>query len=124
MISVNEVYSDSVKVSWSPPLPEYQNGEITGYNITVTATNSGTAFTIFTATNSTVVRSLTPFTTYTLSVAAVTNAGIGPYSTASTVVTREAGMLNYMKLFICITLAWYILYISSSHQPTRTSKCN
>lgn len=43
-------------------------------------------------TNSTVIRSLAPFTTYSYSVAAVTIAGIGPYSSISTVLTDEAGM--------------------------------
>lgn len=100
MISVSEVYSDSVDLSWSPPPPEYHNGEITGYNVTVTATTSGVTFTIFSAINSTIIRSLTPFTTYTYSVAAVTRGGIGPYSTAGILVTSEAGKLMIMCSYL------------------------
>lgn len=94
-ISIDAVYPESVYLSWRPPLPEFHNGEITGYNLTFTATNPEEILSIFSASNSTEMRSLKPFTTYTTTVAAVTHAGIGPYSTAVTFMTDEAGRSSY-----------------------------
>ena len=102
-VTVDEIYPDSVELSWSPPPPQNHNGEITGYNTTVTATNSGITFTVFSVANSTVVGSLTPFTTYIYSVAAVTNAGTGPFSSPNTVTTAETGTLgkSQFKSIVC-----------------------
>ena len=77
---------------------ENHNGELIGYNISVTAVVSGETFTLFSATNATVIDSLTPFTTYSYSVAAVTIAGVGPYSSIGTVLTDEAGTCAWRKL--------------------------
>ena len=71
-ISIDDINSDSIHLSWRPPSPEYHNGDITGYNVTFAATNSEEVFTTFSATNSTRITSLNPFTTYTISTAAVT----------------------------------------------------
>ena len=84
--------SDSFTVCWMAPPPQHHNGEITGYNVSVTTTTTGETFTIFSVTNSTTIGSLSPYTTYNYMVAAVTSAGIGPYSTPDTVVTDEAGI--------------------------------
>ena len=83
----------SLTLCWSAPPPQHHNGQITGYNITLTTAGTGETFTTFSETNSTTITSLNPFTTYTYAVAAVTSAGIGPYSTPDTAVTDEAGML-------------------------------
>ena len=98
-VTVDEIYPDSIELSWNPPPPQNHNGEITGYNITVTATNNGITFTVFSVANSTVIGSLTPFTTYIYSVAAVTNAGTGPFSSPNTVTTAESGTLVKSKVF-------------------------
>lgn len=81
---------------WSAPPYQDQNGDIIGYNITVTSTSTQEIFTVFSVTNNTIVSSLSPFTTYTYSVAAMTIAGIGPYSVARVIRTDEAGMLIVM----------------------------
>lgn len=91
-ISIDAIYFDSVHLSWRAPLREYHNGELIGYNVTFTATNSEEVFDLFSASNSTVIGSLSPFTSYIISIAAVTSAGIGPYSAAVTVMTAEAGI--------------------------------
>lgn len=98
-LSVDEIYPDSIELSWSPPPPPNHNGEITGYNVTVTATNTGITLTVFSVANSTVIGSLTPFTTYIYSVAAVTNAGTGPFSSPNTVTTAETGTLGKFQVY-------------------------
>ena len=115
-VNVIEIFPDSFEISWSPLSVQDHNGEITGYNVTVTATNTGESFTVFSETNSTTVKSLTPFTTYTYAVAAATIAGIGPYSIASTVVTGEAGTYVYCE-FPVIVLILYIVYVLLQHPP-------
>lgn len=95
-VYITEIYSDSIGLSWSTLPPEYHNGEIIGYNISLTATYSGETFTVFSVTNSTIISSLVPFTSYSYSVAAVTVAGVGPYSSVSTVLTGEAGICAYI----------------------------
>lgn len=114
-MTVDEIYPDSIELSWSPPPPQNQNGEITGYNITVTATNTGVTFTVFSVANSTVVGSLTPFTTYIYSVAAVTNAGTGPFSSPNTVTTGETGTLEGPKSIVCHSTANLSLLLKVGH---------
>ena len=91
-VIIDEIDSNSIYLSWTAPPLEYHNGDINGYNVTITATNGEDHLTTFSATNSTRITSLDPFTTYTVRVAAVTDVGIGPYSTAITFMTDEAGM--------------------------------
>ena len=92
-ISIDAVYFDSIYVSWRAPLREHHNGELIGYNVTFTATTSEEVLDLFSASNSTAIDSLNPFISYTISVAAVTSAGVGPYSAALTVMTAEAGII-------------------------------
>ena len=61
--------------------------------MTFSATNSEEVLDFFSASNDTVIGSLNPFTSYIINIAAVTNAGVGPYSTAVTVMTAEAGII-------------------------------
>lgn len=93
-ISIDAIYFDSIYFSWSAPLQEHHNGEIIGYTVTFTVSNSGEVFDIFSASNSTIAGSLDPFTSYSITIAAVTRAGIGPDSAAVTVVTAEAGKVS------------------------------
>ena len=60
--------------------------------MTFTAINSEEVLDIFSASNSTVIGSLNPFTSYVITIAAVTGAGVGPYSASITVMTDEAGI--------------------------------
>ena len=87
----SDITSESFYLSWSPPPVEDRNGPIIGYVIQVTNAGSGESFTVIPQENSTEIRSLRPFTTYTCVVAAQTSAGIGPYSTTVMIQTDEAG---------------------------------
>ena len=95
LITADEISSDFFYLSWDPPPQPEQNGEIIGYNVSVTNFNTGALTTIFTLINSTEVASLRPFTTYTYAVAALTTAGIGPFSVLSILTTNEAGTLYW-----------------------------
>ena len=92
-ISIDAIYFDSIYLSWRAPLREYHNGELIGYNVTFTATNSEEVLDLFSVSNGTVIGLLNPFTSYIISIAAVTSVGIGPYSAAVTVMTAEAGIV-------------------------------
>lgn len=121
-VYVTEIYSDSIELSWSTLPPEHHNGEIIGYNITVTAINTRETFTVFSVTNATTISSLVPFTSYSYSVAAVTVAGVGPYSSVSTVLTGEAGMYIpvhlscLLQLVVCSVLL--LSQLPSVHQSS------
>ena len=98
-VSTTEIHSDSVYLSWRAPLPIHHNGDVIGYNVTYSATNSDAVDSVFSAFNNTVITYLNPFTTYTITVAAVTSAGIGPYSSPLSFVTDEAGIvINYIPM--------------------------
>lgn len=112
-ISVGEIYSDSVYLSWRPPSPEHRNGEIIGYNVTLTVTSTGEEYTILSASNSTILSSLNPFTTYTFMIAAVTDAGVGPRSTAINFMTDEAGTMRVLTLYIAVVILVTLLLCSS-----------
>ena len=72
----------SLRLSWSPPPSEQQNGEIRHYSVRVTGTDTDVSTT---ATGlSITVPSLHPYYFYQYSVAAVT-VGTGPYSEPETV---------------------------------------
>ena len=90
-IRVDEIYSDSVHVSWRPPLAVYHNGEIIGYNVTLVTASLTIVNAMFSPDNSTTIPSLYPHTYYGIFVAAITSAGVGPYSTLVTFTTDESG---------------------------------
>ena len=92
-ISVDEIYSDSVYVSWKPPLSVHHNGEIIGYNMTLITTSLATEKAILSVYNSTTIWSLDPYTNYGITVAAITRAGVGPYSAVVTFTTDESGIV-------------------------------
>ena len=80
--------SESIFISWNPPLPELRNGEIRYYIISSKETETGistnhtstkTEFTLF---------SLHPYYSYDIIVAAVTVAP-GPFSAVVTVLTEQ-----------------------------------
>lgn len=123
-VYVTEIYSDSIGLSWSTLPPEHHNGEIIGYNITVTTINTGETFTVFSTANSTIISALVPFTSYSYSVAAVTVAGVGPYSSVSTVLTGEAGMYIYIYLRAACYQLICTMYYHSSRQSTRAAQCD
>lgn len=101
---VDHVTSESFSLHWSPPEGQFQNGIITSYLVNVTAIGTPEIIQVSSITNSVVMRSLRPFTTYVCIVAAETSAGIGPFSTAITIQTNESGKsLKYSYTFFACT---------------------
>ena len=90
-LTVEATTAESISLSWSPPDVQSQNGVITGYIINVTASETGEAFQVSSTTTNLVIQQLRPFTTYNCTVAAMTSAGIGPFSISLTVQTNETG---------------------------------
>ena len=104
LITVEEISSTLFCLSWDPPPQPEQNGEIIGYNVSVTNFYTGAQIIIFTPINSTEIASLRPFTPYLYAVAAVTAAGIGPYSVSSILTTDEAGTVQVIRLILIFAL--------------------
>lgn len=107
-LTLDEIYSDSIELSWSPPPAQHHNGEIIGFNVAVAVSGTGVTITVFSVANSTTVGPLTPFTTYTYSVSAVTSAGAGPFSTPGTVTTAEAGMVAIASSKSTMQFIWCV----------------
>ncbi len=78
-------------LTWEPPIPEDQNGIITGYHISVTALNTGVSFSVFADATNYSLDTLSPHTTYTFSITAMTVVGAGPISHFVTATTHEDG---------------------------------
>ena len=76
---------------WDPPVRQHRNGIITGYFINITTLITREVSQVFTSDSNYTVTFLQPFTAYNLIVAASTAAGIGPFSTVSTIQTLEHG---------------------------------
>lgn len=81
----------SIVLRWNPPLPEDRNGPITNYLVSVTVVETGQMFEINTTATTYQLFQLTPYTTYTFTIAASTEVGLGPYSTLISVQTPEDG---------------------------------
>ncbi len=96
---------------WSPPPLEYQNGDIIGYTVNVTDTETQ-QFT--TQSTNITVSTLKPFTVYFLTVAARTSAGIGPFSSPVSIKTHEDGMYTISLngycsyMFLPFFLSWQL----------------
>ena len=100
----------SIRVSWDPPSVEQQNGQLIRYHIFIKE------YQLVTVNNRTIevpgvdrditfdilqsriqlIDNLSPNHKYTVRVAAATSAGIGPFSTAITVITPKDGKLYYV----------------------------
>ena len=83
--------SDSLLVSWNPPLLQDQNGIITHYTVTITNLNNGNTLEHTVFNNSLEVYSLDPHTEYEVYVLAATTAGSGPPTVPLSVHTHEDG---------------------------------
>ena len=83
--------STSIHLSWDPPPDDQINGIILHYTVRVVPQHGGTVVYLNSTVTNIVVASLTPYTVYTYSVAAVTSVGSGPFSSAIMVQTNEAG---------------------------------
>ena len=81
-VSVSEVTSSSITVQWGPVDCIHRNGNITGYSVQYGELGSaeGERTLQMVSNKQATISGLTPSTEYTISVAAINNAGIGIYS--------------------------------------------
>ena len=89
--SVDSTTATSIYLSWEPPEDDQKNGIILRYIIRVVPVNGGTTIYLNSTETSATVTSLRPYTLYDCSIAAATSVGRGPFSSAITVRTDEAG---------------------------------
>ena len=93
-----------MSVFWEPPQLIQQNGEITGYSLRYRII--GGSYTYADPPDTSYhMESLTPYTTYLISVAAKTAAGTGVYSTEIRQTTAESGkgVYNLIKPYKQLT---------------------
>ena len=82
-VNTSEVTSSSITVQWEPVDCIHHNGDITGYSVRYGVQESGSTQTLLIsggATAEIVISGLDSVTNYSIEVAAVNSAGIGPYS--------------------------------------------
>ena len=82
------------------------NGAITGYFVNVTNVESDITIQLFTSSTTLIMASLEPFTVYTITIAAQTAVGAGPYSIGLSTMTMEAGK----TVIICFSIASFFFY--------------
>ena len=85
--------STTIILSWSPPLPEEQNGIIRQYIIDVTELDTGDTFSFNSTNTETTLPMLHPFYTYEFTITAVT-VDPGPPTPPFTVQMEEDGELH------------------------------
>ena len=90
-VSVSQVRSSSMRVSWSGVPCAERNGVITGYIVEYNSRSDKMMMNVSREHRSTVVTRLDPLTEYSVRVASVNSEGIGPYS--------EPVSMNTSKLY-------------------------
>lgn len=93
-VEVLTANSTAINLVWEPPPPEHQNGLIEAYYITVTVDETREQFQLTSTTAALVATGLHPYYTYSFSIAAVTAAGMGPFSEPARNQTFEDGKLH------------------------------
>ena len=93
-VAVESTTSTSINLSWDPLADDQKNGMIVRYVVRVVPFNGGMIVYWNSTLSNATVMSLSPYTTHDCSIAAETNAGRGPFSSAITVRTDEAGKQN------------------------------
>ena len=117
-VTLSDVTSTSIKVTWSPVKVEDRNGIIKGYKVIYRALPNGNNVTKFSnismehqdkAGEQTLkLEGLNEFTNYSIRVLAFTAVGDGPLSVAQFKQTLEAGKLNQF-LFYFLCHEWYCI---------------
>ena len=100
-VLLTQVTSVSINVSWEAPPACCIHGVLSNYCISVSQ-NGAIIMLLTSMTKTLVISGLTPYTNYTISVAAHTIAGPGPYSEPLLVQTNEAGQSNKCKLILSL----------------------
>ena len=101
-MNVTGEFNDSMSllITWDPPPFSDQNGEIIKYNVSYQRTDGADEGTSVSSPDVFIlIRGLTIFTNYSVSVAAVTDGGVGPHSEPIIVRTDSSSeFLNFYKL--------------------------
>ena len=126
-VSVPDVTPSSITVQWGPVDCIDRNGDITGYTVRVRASGEAErTVSVDESVNETTVTGLTPFTEYTVSVAAENNVDIGVYSNMITIRTQGneqkdyklviraeglyIGQKDYLFAYVCIIILVSLIY--------------
>ena len=83
----------TIRISWSQPLPEEQNGIIRRYTLNITTAETGQHIQLTTTNTTIAAENLHPYYNYRISVAAVTVA-TGPFSAVLSQQTPQDGKQN------------------------------
>ena len=91
-LKVVALNSSTAQVSWDPPVPETQNGPISGYVLQITGIDTDDNFELrsYDDPNTVIVSKLHPFYAYSYTIAAI-GIGVGPFSTALVFQMPEEG---------------------------------
>ena len=89
--TANNISSRSAILTWNPPLPVDQNGNITAYIINASVVGSGETFQVVSESTFLELDTLAPYTTYSFVIAASTSVGMGPFSIEVMIQTQEEG---------------------------------
>ena len=89
-ITTTALTATSISVEWEAPLPQFRNGPILAYSLTVTDTISNSVvYSSTLPTTATVISGLQPFTPYNFTLSARTSVGFGPSDTQTEVTLEE-----------------------------------
>ena len=99
--------STTLRLSWQPPLSQYQNGIIREYRINITENETRRNFQLTSTHTFIIIPHLHPYYRYNCSVAAYT-VSLGPFSSVITVNMPENGnkFILYYTNAICYVVAW------------------
>lgn len=95
IVDSSSIAHNGFTLQWSPPGPEYQNGMVDSYLITVVEVETGVVKNYTSQSTTYYISPLHPAYTYQCTVAAYT-VGLGPFSNITVVTTAE-----YCKWRVC-----------------------
>ena len=116
-VNVYVVNSTLVRATWHPPLDDQQNGEILNYTVTFSL-STGSHPTHYLTTNLTriLLPHLRPFSEYSLTVAANTRIGGGPFLEPNVIFsTPEAGKHTGPPLTVVVMYVFDVFFLHCSY---------
>ena len=112
------VTHSAVNCSWSQLSPSLLNGVFISYSVRVTDTQAATSFLHTSVPTYTLISDLTPYTQYSLAVAAVNTQGAGPYSAALLFTTNQSSPTQGPEILTVIHLSPSSVILQWRHIPT------
>lgn len=109
------VFNDTAGwVKWMPPPPQHHNGVIIGYKIQIKG-SAARSITINASTTSVLISNLTSGGLYNARVAALTSAGLGPFSNAVPLLTapRAQSPQTLGPLVPLVRQTWFVVLLAS-----------